>query len=178
MAFSRVTGRIQDKPRIVTSFLVVIVVTHVLLTYTSVIDNTWEIFLRHPNRIDVYLAAGAVAAIVAGFAGVVVTFGLTAQGSRFRILRATAGKSLGDNWTSTSISGFVAAGLGLLAAILDAGGASHASPWLFELALLILMHGTFRIIWLLRELANITGKDDEESVERSTRTKITPDSFG
>lgn len=177
MAFTKMKGLVKDRPKIVTVVLFCVVVLHIVLTYTGVISNTWETFLKNPDRIDVYLAAGSVAAIVAGFAGVVVTFGLTAQGRRFQTLRVRAGKSLGDNWASTSISGFAAAGLGLLAAILDASGLQQFAPWFFELALLVLVHGTMRVIWLLRELADITGLDDQETVERSTRTKISPDSF-
>lgn len=176
-ALKKLKGLTQDHPRAITILLVGAVLAHALLTFYDYIDNTWASFLQSESRISVYLAACSVAAIVAGFAGVVVTFGLTAKGERFRTLRASAGKHLGDNWASTSISGFSAAGLGLLAAILDASGLAYLGPWIFELSLLILIHGTVRIIWLLRNLADITGSGDEEAVERSNRTTVTKEYF-
>lgn len=176
-ALKKMKGLAQDHPKYITVALFVAVLAHAMLTFYGYIDNTWAGFLQSDSRISVYLAACSVAAIVAGFAGVVVTFGLTAQGKRFRVLRANAGKHLGDNWASTSISGFTAAGLGLLAAILDASGLELFGPWILELSLLILIHGTIRIIWLLRNLADITGFRDEEAVERSQRTTVTDEYF-
>lgn len=176
-ALNKIKGLAQDHPKVITALLIVAVLVHAILTFYGLIDNTWASFLESGSTISVYLAACSVAAIVAGFAGVVVTFGLTASGERFRVLRASAGKHLGDNWASTSISGFTAAGLGLLAAILDASGLAYLGPWIFELSLLILIHGTVRVIWLLINLGDITGSGDKEAVERSQRTAVNDEYF-
>lgn len=173
----RLGALLQDHPKIVSITLLSLVVIHYLLTLWGVVPNTWEGLLTDESRISVYLAACTVAAIVAGFAGVVVTFGLTARGDRFRTLRVQAGRALGDNWTSTSISGFVAAGLSLAAAILDASGLGGVSPWLLELSLLILTHGTIRIVWLLRELADTMRIEDEDKLEDKQKKTVSKGDF-
>lgn len=179
MADSGIRAVVKNYPVLITIALIILVSTHAVLTFTGTIPDTWHALLGQQTEdiLAIYLGASSAAAIVAGFAGVVVIFGLTANGERFRILRATAGDRLGDNWTSTSVSGFSAAGLCLLASVFHAAGLSIVGPWLFELGLLLLIHGTIRIIWLLRELMKVVTRDDEDALRKAEERPLSPDSF-
>lgn len=64
----------------------------------------WSKALRKKNEsTDLYLAMLSAASLQAGFAGVVVVFGLSAQPKAFKNLRIAAGNALVDNWV---IAGF------------------------------------------------------------------------
>ena len=78
--------------------------------------------------VTLFLGTAAAAAILAGFAGVAVVFGLTADGDRVSVFRLEAGKSLRGTWTSTSLAGFAAAGLSLGAAITVVNGRMSLPP--------------------------------------------------
>jgi hypothetical protein len=172
-------GKIQDHPGIVTWTVVSLVVLHAIATGLSWVPNVWQKFLAQEasNVLAIYLGASASAAIVAGFAGVVVIYGLTAPGDRFRRLRLHAGDTLGDNWTSTSVVGFIATGSCLLAAILHAVGAEVVGPWLLELSILLLVHGTIRIIWLLQALMGTSSAQDREDQRRDEEIDMRPSDF-
>lgn len=170
---------IKNHPGVVTVSIIAAVLVHALTTLTGWIPNIWErLILGEPSiALDIYLGAGAAAAIVAGFAGVVVVYGLTATGSRFRQLRIQAGDSLGRNWTSASVVGFAATGLCLAAAILHSLGLAWLAPWLLELSLLLLLHGTWRIIWLLRELMVVAEREDAAAERQLAQKVFTPSDF-
>lgn len=169
----RILSLLQDHPIVVTSLALVLVIIHWSLVTFGPLENTWEPLLRSPDGgIAIYLGSASAAAIVAGFAGVVVVFGLTAGGSRFRQLRLEGSESLTRNWTSASISGFAAAGLSLAAAVISSIDLGWISPWLFEASMLLLIHGTVRIIWLLRALMGVVYAEDA-AADRFSKTKPT-----
>lgn len=169
----KILGLLQDHPIVVTSLAFVAVIIHWALVTFERLDNTWEPLLESMDGgIAIYLGSASAAAIVAGFAGVVVVFGLTAGGSRFRQLRLHGAGSLTRNWTSASISGFAAAGLSLAAAVLSGIDLGWISPWLFEWSMLLLIHGTVRIMWLLRALMGVVYAEDAE-LDRASKTKST-----
>lgn len=166
-------GAIKDHPWIITAFAFLIVATHWFLVYREVLPSPWDAYEVDSNQaVSIFLGSASASAIVAGFAGVVVVFGLTAQGRKFRELRVNAGRSLGRNWTSSSVSGFVAAGLSLFAALLASLGDFTWSPWLFEWSLLLLIHGTARIIWLLRVLMSAVAQQDIKDAQTENEVPL------
>lgn len=168
----------QDRPWLITLLTFLFVAIHLILVHFKIWPDTWAPLLSSADKgISIYLGAASSAAIVAGFAGVVVVFGLTASGEKFRYLRLEAGKSLGSNWTSSSVSGFSAAGISLAAALSTATGLFFWSPWLLEWSLLLLLHGTVRIIWLLRVLMRIVAAQDAADIRDANTVKIDPDYF-
>ncbi|WP_236837960.1 hypothetical protein, partial [Bifidobacterium longum] len=91
---------------------------------------------------------------------VVVVFGLSTQPSAFVVLRREAGKALVDNWLSISYSGFLSAGFSLIALLMLHMGVPKLSPWFFEYAVLICVHGIIRLLWLLKKLIQVIAKVD------------------
>lgn len=169
----KVIGLLQDHPIVITCLAFVAVAVHWSLVTFGRLENTWGPLLTSTDSgIAIYLGSASAAAIVAGFAGVVVVFGLTAGGSRFRQLRLEGSGSLTRNWTSASISGFAAAGLSLAAAVLSGIDLGVISPWLFEWSMLLLIHGTVRIMWLLRALMGVVYAEDA-AADRASKTKPT-----
>ena len=169
----------KDHPLYISLAAFGVVAVHATLTFLSVIPNTWAGVLAKDTSVAVtlFLGTAAASAILAGFAGVVVVFGLTADGERFRIFRIESGKRLQSNWTSTSLAGFTAAGLSLASSILMVNGPDFLAPWVFEMSLFLMAHGTVRTIWILRELVTVVRNQDLVwSKEKLTR-KITADSF-
>lgn len=176
--FGRLTGYLQDHPIIVSALAILLVGAHILFVLTELIGNTWEpLTISSDKGIAIYLGAASAASIVAGFAGVVVVFGLTASGDRFRQLRIQGSRSLARNWTSASVSGFTAAGISLGAAVLAGIGMEVVSPWLFEWSMLLLLHGTIRIIWLLRSLMKVVQAEDFSADRESSKTETQPGYF-
>ena len=165
-------SKVQDHPLYVSLSIFAAVAAQAALTWLGQLPNMWAGTLAQEDSVTVtlFLGTAAAAAILAGFAGVVVVFGLTADGDRFRVFRLEAGKSLRGKWTSTSLAGFAAAGLSPGAAIAVVNGPDVAAPWLFELSLLLMAHGALRTVWILRELIVVVRNEDMVwSKEKGTR---------
>lgn len=174
----RLGGLIQDHPALVSLTAFIVVAAHATLVVLEKLPNSWEPLTKTVDvGISIYLGAASAAAIVAGFAGVVVVFGLTATGVRFRQLRLQGAASLSRNWTSASVSGFAAAGLSLAAAVLAGVGANDWSPWLFEWSMLLLLHGTVRIIWLLRSLMDVVHTEDQAADRSANEQSVSSKDF-
>lgn len=170
---------LKDHPFYVSLVIFAFVTAHTTITLLNIIPNIWTGVLAKNASVAVtlFLGTAAASAILAGFAGVVVVFGLTANGERFRIFRVESGQRLQSNWTSTSAAGFTAAGLSLASSILIVNGPAFLAPWVFEMSLFLMAHGALRTIWILRELVTVVRNEDLAwSKERLTR-KITADSF-
>lgn len=165
----------QDHPWTVNAALLVLVVLHAIPSLYGWIPNVWSgLSVAEPALASsVYLGFLGAASIVAGFAGVVVIFGLSGESAKFRQFRLVGGRALSQNWTSTIASGFLAAGLSLVAALLTIGSAGRLAPWFFELAILLLIHGSIRLIWLMRGLVGTVAADDvikeREASKKSAR---------
>lgn len=99
-------------------------------------------------------------ALVTGFAGVVVVFGLQSDSKRFRQLRIDGGKALQSSWSSVSASGFLALAAGFLAVIAFGGPLQPAGPWLVAVGTLLLTHSGIRLLWLLRMMASTVKGED------------------
>ncbi|WP_455834121.1 hypothetical protein [Pseudarthrobacter siccitolerans] len=170
---------LRDHPIYVSGSFGVLVMAHAYLSLHGLIPNIWVGVLAKEASVSVtlFLGTAAAAAILAGFAGVVVVFGLTAEGERFRAFRVTSGVRLRSNWTSTSLAGFTAAGLSLASSICTVNGPVWLAPWLFELSLLLMFHGALRTVWILRSLVTVVRNQDLEWAREKMTRKITADSF-
>lgn len=159
-------GLLKDMPSLVTGLVVGIIVVQVVLVRTGVIPY-WLEGLRKSNEAnDLYLAMLSAAALQAGFAGVVVVFGLSSQPRAFRSLRNSAGQSLVNNWMSISYSGFLSAGCALTAALINTLGDKWFSPWFFEASILFCAHGVIRLLWLFKQLIGIVGDVDSKEAQK------------
>lgn len=165
----------RDQPFRLDAGLLALVVVHGLATQFRLIPNLWEGLAFADPQTDVqalYLGVLGAAAIVAGFAGVVVVFGLSAQSPRFQTFRATAGKTLARIWVASTLSGFEAVALCVAATVASLAGFGWLGPWLFELSLLFLLHGTVRLVWILRHLIKIVSADDIKAHVKSQQRPV------
>ena len=147
-----VVGMLKDKPIAANLLLLVVVAAQYY-----VFPYSWNPLLadfddQMSDLTTIYSTVLSVAAIQSAFAGVVVVFGLSTQPSAFVVLRREAGKALVDNWLSISYSGFLSAGFSLVALLMLHMGVPRLSPWFFEYAVLICVHGIVRLLWLLKKL--------------------------
>ena len=159
-AVSALLGVLKDKPIVANLLLLVI-----MMIQYYVAPRSWDLLLEdiYENTLSdlttIYSTVLSVAAIQSALAGVVV-FGLSTQPSAFVVLRREAGKALVDNWLSISYSGFLSAGFSLIALLMLHMGVPKLSPWFFEYAVLICVHGIIRLLWLLKKLIQVIAKVD------------------
>lgn len=161
----------QDHPAAVNLGILLAVVAQAVSTVGSGTLDLPTRIIEHsrPEAISAFaVEAAAVAGVVAGFAGVLVIFGLGTDSARFRILRQRGGGRLLANWTSVvavSLLGafaFVGSGLLVLA------DSKWLGLWLTEFAVLVTAHGAVRLVWLLRALASVVaGQDGDDAAENS-----------
>ncbi|WP_280300844.1 hypothetical protein [Nocardia neocaledoniensis] len=121
---------------------------------------------------SVYLGVASVGAIYAGFAGVIIVFGLTPSSNLFRTFRIQAGDRMVSNWISIVSSAFVAAGTSLAAAFLEANGQRFLASFLFELGVLLLLHSSLRSIWVMRILLILVRADDTSAQQRDRTERL------
>lgn len=177
---SKVLTALINHPRVVTGGLVVLVGAHAaaagatdkIPTFGENLDG------KVPGVAAFYLGAAGSVAMVGGFAGIVVVFAMTQGLKRFAKLRAVGGESLETNWIHPISVSFLSAALLIAAAYSQMIGRDDQAAWLFELALLLALHGAIRLIWLLKNLIravrlediqNLTPTaSDEEAIPRLT----------
>lgn len=169
---------VQDHPAVVSAAAAVLVVVHSVATSVGWVGNLWSGLEKVDvaTSVAIYLGILGTAAIVAGFAGVVIVFGLSPDTPRFQAFRLKAGDALKRTWSSTALSGFEAALLAGTAAVVAASGAVWLAPWFFELAVLLLAHGAMRLIWIMRGLIDTTRADDQAAQNKAAQMPI--ESFG
>lgn len=168
-------GFLRGQPFWIDGVAIVLVGIHFFVTWREWIPNVWEA-LAEPTAQSaaqaIYLGMLGPAAIVAGFAGVVIVFGITASSERFRAFRAGAGKSLRRTWISSSLSGFEAVGFAIVAALLSVSDLTFLAPFAFEASLLLLIHGTLRLIWILTQMIGIVRADDVTATDEAHTFKL------
>lgn len=168
-------GVLRGQPFWIDGFAIVLVGLHFVATWRGWTPNVWAA-LSEPTAQSaaqaIYLGMLGPAAIVAGFAGVVVVFGITASSERFRKFRAKAGKSLRRTWVSSSLSGFEAVGFSVAAALLSVSGLTLLASFAFEASLLLLIHGTLRLIWILAQMIGIVRADDVVATDQASSFKL------
>jgi hypothetical protein len=163
---------VREQPFWVDFIALVLVCAHATLTALGWIPNVWAV-LQGAGRVEgaqsLYLGMLGPAAIVAGFAGVVVVFGLSAGSSRFTRFRARAGNSLKRTWVASTLAGFEAAGLCTAATVINwMDTVQWVAPFTFELALWLMLHGSGRLVWILSEMIGITRADDIRSTDEAS----------
>ncbi len=171
----RLKGFLRGQPYWVDGGIIALVALHFYATFAEWIPNIWEALTdgaRQSQAQAIYLGILGPAAIVAGFAGVVVVFGITASSERFRRFRAQAGRSLRRTWVSSSLSGFEAVALSVTAALLSVSGLLLAAPFAFEASLLLLLHGSIRLVWILSQMIGIVRADDVVATDKSNTFKL------
>lgn len=166
---------VREQPLWVDLIALALVSAHATLTALGWLPNVWAV-LEGSKRVEgaqaLYLGLLGPAAIVAGFAGVVVVFGLSASSARFIEFRARAGQSLKRTWVASTLAGFEAAGLCTAATVINwIDEIQWVAPFALELALWLLLHGSGRLIWILAEMIGITRADD---VTMADETNVFP----
>jgi uncharacterized membrane protein YhdT len=153
--------------------------TAVLALYMagSLLDWEWIIPRRPPHFepeliIPIYLGMGALAAISAGFAGVVIVFGITSQSKLFRRFRRRAENRLSATWSSVISLSFVAAALSIVASLFEAAGCYRISGALFLLGCLLLIHSTIRLLWIMHVLLKLVSADDKLEIDKENRVDL------
>ncbi|MPZ84472.1 MAG: hypothetical protein GEV28_30415 [Actinophytocola sp.] len=162
-----VTAWIVDRPVQVTWALTALIAAHAVLG-TSLLSavNPYKSFGVDANAgtaVTIYLGLAAAAAIVAGFAGVIIIFTIGSEAQRVRMFRRTAGQVLHRSWLTVVAEPVLATFLGIVAAVTQLTSGHVVAPWLFELGLVLLAHGSLRLLWLLHELVEIVHADDQTS---------------
>lgn len=158
----------QDRPGLISASLVVAVTAHGLLTWPYPWLNPFK-GLQADDKdttsmaVTLYLGTAGAAAIVAGLAGVILVFVIGSPSPRLRQFRDAAGNPLRKTWTTVVAEPFATVLLGILAAITQTTSGRTAAPLLFELGIVLLVHGALRLLWLLREMVAIVGADDHEA---------------
>lgn len=163
----RVGSFLLDHPSMVTLMLAVVVVIQFLV---SVIWLPWIAPARLFDAVspverskaiaELAIGVAGVAAMVGGFAGVVVVFGLSSDDERFRKVRLKAATSLQRNWMSVVTTPLVAAFGAFVASVIATAGAIDASVWLLELCVLLAAHGAARLVVVLFELVKVVHESD------------------
>ncbi|WP_139347694.1 hypothetical protein [Nocardia donostiensis] len=165
---------VGDWPGVVTGVIVVVAASHAIVARSL----GWP-WILPPNAgkvessvvVSVYLGVASVGAIYAGFAGVIIVFGLTPSSRLFRNFRIQAGARMVSNWISIISWAFLAAGGSLVASFLESIGFRFVASFLFEFGVMLLIHSSIRSVWIMRLLLELVRVDDSAArqVERTER---------
>lgn len=164
--YATVRAKCSDHPFWVALALMVGVAGHAVLSLPWRWLDPYKSLVVDANTdtaVTLYLGAAAAAAIVAGFAGVVIVFTIGSEVRRVRAFRFRSGKPLQRAWMAVVAEPFAATLLGLVAAMAQLTSGRRVAPWLFELGLVLLVHGAILLLWLLRELVEIVYAEDVEA---------------
>ncbi|GAA2748768.1 hypothetical protein [Amnibacterium kyonggiense] len=175
-----VIAGVQDHPGRVEIVLLVLVAAHATVAQLWGMGAIWTSLAATDVAVasPIYLALLGPAAIVGGFSGVVIIYGLQSDSPRFRKFRIDAGASLKRTWTSTATAGFWAAACSGVAAVLATSNElSWLAPWFFELGIVFLAHGSLRLIWILRNLVETVHADDIEREQKKNEVPVSAFGF-
>lgn len=75
-------------------------------------------------------------------------------------------------WLVIVAEPFAATFLGIIAAVAQTTSGRIVAPFLFELAVVLLVHGALRLIWLLSELVRIVAADDKVVTENEREVPL------
>lgn len=171
----QIRGFLRSQPFWIDGVLLTLVCIHLFATSIGWIPDIWTALADPKKQIqaqDIYLGMLGPSAIIAGFAGVVVVFGLTASTERFKRFRVQAGRSLRRTWSSTSMSGFVSVALAVVAALCGIAELFWLAPYVFEACLLLFAHGAIRLVWILSQMIGIVRADDVVDADRANTFKL------
>lgn len=179
-ALKRVGGLFANYPLFVSLLILAAVVAHFLasqrwpvLNVAAALANT-EAGDAQDTLTSLALGVAGVSAMVGGFAGVVVVFGLGSENDRFRLLRQKGSQRLRANWISVVLSSFTGAFGALISAVIVVAFGAEPGMWILELCILITAHAAIRLTCLLAGLAGIVDSEDEDHA-RTNNTVRTAD---
>lgn len=146
-----------------------LVVAHTAISLAGWMPNIWSGLVRadYAESLALYLGGAAAAALIAGFVGVVVVFGLSGQGTALRVFRTRSGATLRASWMSLMGSGFAAAGLAICAGIAPVMQGAWLAPWLFEASLVLMAQTALRMLWLMSHLVTLITADDARALDEA-----------
>lgn len=173
-ALRRIGAWFADYPLAVSGFLIAVVLIHLWLATifpslnvaAALADSTIQDSSATLNELA--LGVAGVSAMVGGFAGVVVVFGLGSENDRFRLLRRSGGRRLRANWISVVLSSFAGAFGAVVSAVMVVAFAAEPAMWVLETCLLFAAHGAIRLTALLAGLAGIVDETDRDA-DRDSR---------
>ncbi|TFC44873.1 hypothetical protein [Cryobacterium shii] len=113
------------------------------------------------------LGVAGVSAMVGGFAGVVVVFGLGSENDRFRLLRRKGSHRLRANWISVVLSSLTGAFGAVISAVMIVGFGAEPGLWVLEACFLLTTHGAVRLTALLAGLTGIVDSQDEDAEQKA-----------
>lgn len=152
---------LRNHPWPVTAWFAVLVVAHsVGAWFLGWLNPFWPI----QDDVDTGIAfaslmAGA-SAILAGMSGVIVMFGLQANGPRFQRFRRRGGEALVHNWTASIGLAFLALGASVAGFLFAAAAFRFGVILTAELSVVLLAHAAIRVLWLFRQLVDgVTAMD-------------------
>lgn len=157
-----------DRPGWITVILTVFVAAHAVLAGRYPWLDPFKA-LRPADKdatsvaVALYLGTAGAAAIIAGFAGVILVFVVGSPSPRVRAFRDSSGRPLQKTWTSVIAEPFAATLFGVIAATTQTTSGRVVAPWLFELSVVLLTHVALRLLWLLRSLVALVGAEDHEA---------------
>lgn len=117
---------------------------------------------------DLYIGAASVSALVAGFAGVVITFVYSASGDRFRRFRVAASPSLSANWRSVILLSFGGAAASFSAAIIDMLVRGDVAWWVFLLGAAFTCDAMLRVVRQFFVMLRLVTADDISETRRNS----------
>lgn len=169
-------GILRSRPQLVDLAILVCVTAH--FAAFLVIPEFWfylSPFAREENQNqvhDLYLGLLGPASIIAGLAGVVITFALSSPSERFKKLRANGGKALQRTWISSSLSAMVAVVASITASTVLIFGQPAIATFAFEAAIMFLLHGAIRLLWILYKLIGVQRIEDRVESDKSNTFKL------
>lgn len=161
----RLTVGLKDHPGSATTMVLLFVVAHALVAGSWARADTPALFENATDLVGVYAGFAGVAALVAGFIGVVVVFS-TVTGTAWARIRELGGQSLIRNWTSPLRVTLSAALLAVAAALLVQIEYAAAAWWAFEASVLLVVSAAVRLVWLLNGLLQAQQKIDSVSLRK------------
>jgi hypothetical protein len=177
-----VTSALLDRPRSVTFTLLALAAAHTVMGLTFWPASSVSRLISQTPATDVAghvsslaLGVAGVAAMVGGFAGVVVVFGLSSNDERFREVRLKASSSLRRNWTSIVTLPLVSAFGALIAAALAIGLMATGALIVLEFCVLLVAHGAVRLTVVLNQLIKVVHASDE--LEQGSQDVESTDDF-
>lgn len=175
----KIGGLFADYPLFVSVVVVALVGVHFWAAQVWPIVNVAQTLAQsqvpepRDSLMQLALGVASVAAMVGGFAGVVVVFGLGSEHDRFRLLRLAGKRRLRANWVSVVLSSFAGAFGAVISAVVIVGFGVQPGIWTLEVCLLFAAHGAIRLTALLAGLAGIVDEGDQDNERKK---KVVPTS--
>lgn len=111
------------------------------------------------QRLSVYSTGATVVSIIGGLSALAISVYLAAAGNRARAVRRNYQEPLRRNWRSLLVGMGVAAGLCLVAQVMDRPGAADPAWFVFELGVALATLRFVRLVWLFNAIMRIADRD-------------------